>query len=70
MSAGGTKRPVDVAMHQTATETLPSFAYRRSLPTENPKAIIAHDAEVLLIQQTAARRYHRAERRSRSCLAA
>jgi hypothetical protein len=37
-------------------ETLPSFACRRSLPTENPKAAIAHDAEIVFIQLTAAPR--------------
>jgi hypothetical protein len=56
MSGYGTKRPVGVALHETALETKPSFAYRQCLPTANPKAAIAYDTEVVFIQLTAARR--------------
>ena len=41
------------ALQPSASETKPSFACRRSLPTENPKAAIAHDAEIVFIQLTA-----------------
>ena len=56
MSGYGTLEPVDVALQEAAIETKPSFAYRQCLPIENPKAAIAHDAEVVFIQLTAARR--------------
>jgi hypothetical protein len=59
MSLHGTKRSVNVAMQEAAPETNPSFAYRQCLPTENPKAAIAHDAEVIFIQLTGARRLPR-----------
>jgi hypothetical protein len=51
-AAHGTLEPVDVALQWAATETKPSFTYRQYLPTANPKAAIAYDAEVVFLRLT------------------